>query len=280
MPLNEGIEQMNYMNMSTQVLDEISVLSAMESNLAMIEFNLDRRVIWVNEHFAKTLGYSANEMLNMAHQQFCTLEFRNSKRYEELWADLGKGVKFQEKIKRVGKESNFLWLEATYIPVRNEDGKVNAVLKIATNITEREDNTRKVISQLKDMPAELVNIVVANSTENIQAIDSLIKQTELIKEIAKTIHRISAQTNMLALNAAIEAARVGEHGKGFKVVADEVRRLATNVEHAINSVNSNVENISTEVVRVNKITNDLQKKILETQSAFNKSIEEFENVAK
>ncbi|WP_260631259.1 methyl-accepting chemotaxis protein [Bacillus sp. S/N-304-OC-R1] len=130
------------------------------------------------------------------------------------------------------------------------------------------------------MPAELVNIVVANTTEKIQAIDSLNKQTELIREISKTIRRISSQTNMLALNAAIEAARVGEHGKGFKVVADEVRILAGNVDHAIKSVNTNVEIISTEVERVSKITNDLQKKILDTQSAFNKIIEEFENVAK
>ncbi|MBY0123807.1 PAS domain-containing methyl-accepting chemotaxis protein [Bacillus sp. S/N-304-OC-R1] len=271
---------MSYINKNTQVLDETSVLSAMESNLAMIEFNLNRRVIWVNENFAKTLGYSVNEMLKMSHQQFCTQEFRNSKRYEELWADLGKGVKFQEKIERVGKENNLLWLEAIYIPVRNEEGKVNAVLKIATNITEHENNTRKIISQLKDMPAELVNIVVANTTEKIQAIDSLNKQTELIREISKTIRRISSQTNMLALNAAIEAARVGEHGKGFKVVADEVRILAGNVDHAIKSVNTNVEIISTEVERVSKITNDLQKKILDTQSAFNKIIEEFENVAK
>ncbi|MFK2827154.1 methyl-accepting chemotaxis protein [Bacillus sp. B190/17] len=265
---------------STQVLDETSVLVALESNLAMIEFNLNREVIWVNENFAKTLGYTVNEMKNMRHERFCTMEFRSSEKYVELWNNLSEGEKFQEKIQRVDKERNLLWLEATYIPVRNEEGKVNGILKIATNITERENHTKKIISQLKDMPTELVNIVVANSNEKLQAIESLKKQTDLISEVSKTIRSISSQTNMLALNAAIEAARVGEHGRGFKVVADEVRRLAGNVDHAIKNVDSNVESIIKEVERVSEITDVLQETIIETQSTFNKNIEDFEKVAK
>ncbi|WP_404319174.1 methyl-accepting chemotaxis protein [Bacillus lumedeiriae] len=130
------------------------------------------------------------------------------------------------------------------------------------------------------MPTELVNIVVANSNEKLQAIESLKKQTDLISEVSKTIRSISSQTNMLALNAAIEAARVGEHGRGFKVVADEVRRLAGNVDHAIKNVDSNVESIIKEVERVSEITDVLQETIIETQSTFNKNIEDFEKVAK
>lgn len=274
------LKTMVNINTSTQVLDEKAVLYALETSLAMIEFNLNKEVIWVNGNFAKALGYTTNEVKNMSHRQFCTEKFKNSKEYEELWGNLRKGLKFQEKIERIGKGGSLVWLEATYLPILNEEGKVDSVLKIATDITERENKTLKIMSELKNMPEELVNLVVTNSREKMEALQKLKQQTDLISEVSKLIRNISAQTNMLALNAAIEAARAGEHGRGFKVVADEVRKLAGNVSDSINQVNNNVENIIYEVGRVNEITESLQVLIEETQVKFKKTIEEFENLNK
>lgn len=260
---------------STQVFDKKSVLASLEINLAMIEFNLNREVIWVNDLFASAMGYRPEEMYKLEHKVFCTLEYSKSKEYEDLWTNLFQGHKFQEKIQRVDKNGNLLWLEATYIPIVDEENRVEGVLKIATDITERENKTLEIMSQLKELPVELVDLVQGNTSQKLEAIQELKIQTDSILEISKMIRHISSQTNMLALNAAIEAARVGEHGRGFKVVADEVRRLAGSVDEAIKNVNKSVESITKEVSKVNTITEELQTDVIEKQIEFKTMIDLF-----
>ncbi|EMA6343536.1 methyl-accepting chemotaxis protein [Bacillus cytotoxicus] len=265
-------------NSSTQVLDQSLVLAGLEANLAMIEFNLDKEVIWVNEHFAQALGYTVNEMKNKVHQQFCVPNFVNSREYNQLWDNLKQGIKFQEKIQRVTKKGELVWFEATYIPILNEQGAVEAVLKIATDITQRENQTREVVSQLKDLSIDLGNRVNVNSKENMEALYSLGEKVTLVSDIAQIIKDISSQTNILSLNAAIEAARVGEHGRGFAVVAEEVRRLANNVEDAIKKINSNVESIVKGVATVNDVNKKLQEEVIDNQEKISKTMDKFEKI--
>ncbi|MGE7877937.1 methyl-accepting chemotaxis protein [Peribacillus muralis] len=256
---------------STQILEENAVLAAIEGSLSMIEFDKDGQVLWANENFAKTMGYRVDEMPGLHHKIFCTEDFVTSIAYEQFWRNLRNGKSFQEKIKRITKSGKEIWLEATYTPVLDHTGKVSAVVKIATDITERETNARDVALRLQNMSEELhekaelgiirsrdasiaTSKLVAGSKENMEILESLKIQAQSIRSIVKTVREIANQTNLLALNAAIEAARAGEHGRGFNVVAGEVRKLSNRVQDSIQEVNAHVEGITAEIAKISKVT--------------------------
>jgi len=280
----------------TQVTDGL-VVQAIERNIAIIRFDMNRKVAYVNELFAKTMGYTVETMMGKDHREFCFPHFAKSLDYERFWRNLAAGKSYQDKIERMDAQGNSIWLEATYMPVfDNNSRRVIGVSKIATNITERQNTIVHVADQLKQMSTELysrseagiknsenlletIQQVSKESSENVKNLAQLHNQAESIKGIVKTIQGIASQTNLLALNAAIEAARAGEYGRGFDVVAKEVRKLSVRVEQSIAEVKDNVEGIVREIEQVTDSITRISEEVEKTNGQINVTTSDFAEIA-
>lgn len=179
--------------------------------MAIIEFNPQGEILTANENFLKTMGYSLSEIKGKHHSMFCDEKFRNSKEYTLFWEELRNGRYQSGKFVRFGKNHKLIHLEASYNPIKNDNGQVYKVIKFATDITdqvERDEEKLKLISQLAEQNDNLTqegDSVIENTVQNIQNIaemmsnssnlvSSLNEQSEEIKNIIQTISDIADQT--------------------------------------------------------------------------------------
>ncbi|MGA7804525.1 PAS domain-containing protein [Bradyrhizobium sp.] len=251
-------------------------IEAIGKSQAVIEFNLDGTIVNANENFLAALGYSLQEIKGRHHSLFVEPAERDSTAYREFWAALNRGEFQAGEFKRVGKGAKEVWIQASYNPILDLNGRPFKVVKYASDITRqvriRMGNERvrglmetvaagadELNASVREISEAMVKSrqTAASAVDRVSDADSQTKRlsdaAQAMSGIVEIIGSITGQINLLALNATIESARAGEAGRGFAVVASEVKNLASQAKQAADKIGAEINSlngISADVVAV------------------------------
>ena len=194
-----------------------------------------------------------------------------------------KSEQFAKKIDLLARDSEELSKEMlNSLNIAKEESEKNMSFseKLQSEIQSSADlikDTQKNIEKLN----ETINLQFDNNNEVVNKLAELSQTAEQMKNILGIISDIADQTNLLALNAAIEAARAGEHGRGFAVVADEVRNLAEKSQKATNEISSTIsliKDISYTIINEIEISAKDGNKLIDIIKNINQNIESIEEL--
>lgn len=229
-----------------QAADMEGRLNAIGRAQAVITFDLDGIILDANANFLAAMGYRREEVVGQHHRMFVERAERESLAYRQFWERLRRGEYNAALYKRVRRDGSPIWIQASYNPIFDMAGRPLKVVKYATDVTRQTlaaQTLRASLEHLNDtVPAIAGQAQTANRLaveasgsagtggtlvkELVAAIGDINQRAHAMAEIIAVMDSIAFQTNILAINAAVEAAHAGELGKGFGVVAQEVRALA------------------------------------------------------
>jgi methyl-accepting chemotaxis protein len=227
-----------------------------------------------NQNFLNVLGYSLSEIQGRHHSMFVDAATRDGPDYRAFWDALRRGEYQTGEYKRIAKGGREVYIQASYNPIMDLNGKPYKVVKYASDVTaqvvarKRSEYVRSMMESVASGAEELnasvreiaQSMVKSRDTTNTVAnqVEAADKSTQRLSTAAQAmggivemISEITGQINLLALNATIESARAGEAGRGFAVVANEVKNLASQAKNATEQITNEINSmrgVSSEVV--------------------------------
>ncbi|KHF27171.1 Biofilm dispersion protein BdlA [Anoxybacillus sp. BCO1] len=211
------------------------IFETLNNSFAMILFRPDTTVLWANDLFLQAMGYTEQQLLGLSHRQFCLPEYANSYEYTQFWNRLKNKQPFYGTVQRVTRHGKHIWLKAFYAPVLDEQGQVQAIFKIATDVTNIVDAHLEINEEFASLLEEM-NASTSDIQQTARLINSHLKQLSEKAEKVKQKHRRNSRRHFVRKRHrdAIEFARIkrcyrsGSRWRTRSRLCDRRRRSAQN----------------------------------------------------
>lgn len=198
------------------------MIAALHRSQAMIEFDLEGRVQHANELFLQVLGYELDEIVGRHHSMFVAPEQRETSDYRQFWDRLGRGEFESGKYRRIAKSGEDVWIQASYNPVLDQNGRPFKIIEFASDVTEAERQTKASAADRKRRAEELSGVVDALA-EGLKKLGAGDLSDRIIEPFPEAYEKLRAD-----YNAALETQRDNEEERAQRAedVANVVEALA------------------------------------------------------
>ena len=231
-------------------------VEAMSRSQAVIEFELDGTIITANDNFLKTLGYTLEEIKGKHHRMFAEPAYAESAEYRAFWAKLGRGEYDAGQYKRIGKGGKEVWIEASYNPILDLNGRPWKVVKFATDLSKRKAQNlalanefesgvkslvQEVSSSAKGMEATAQTLAAAAEQTNQQSSTVSAASEELAASVNEISRQITESTRVVGIavseakksegmvtDLVTAAQKIGEVTQIINDIASQTNLLALN----------------------------------------------------
>jgi methyl-accepting chemotaxis protein len=258
-------------------------LAAIGKSQAVIEFNMDGTIIQANDNFLNTLGYRAEEIRGQHHSMFADTEYKNSHEYRQFWETLNRGEYQAAEYKRIGKGGKVVWIQASYNPIMDLNGKPFKVVKYATDITGRKNainEIKRVLLCLSD--GDLTTSIEETFEGEFQELGDAINS--FVGELSDTISQINAAANTIneasteiAEGNADLSSRTEEQASSLEETASSMEELTGTVR--LNSENANQANsLASEASTVAVEGGETIQKVVATMASINESANKISDI--
>jgi methyl-accepting chemotaxis protein len=217
-----------------EALDNAAQVAAINRAQAVIHFNMDGSIIDANDNFLNVMGYSREEIKGKHHSMFAEPEAAASQEYKDFWAALNRGEFQAGQYKRIGKDGKEVWIEASYNPILDMQGKPFKVTKFATDLTPRKEENRALADDFETNVKSLVQIVASSSTEMQSTAQMLAAAAE---ETSNQSGAVAAATEELSMSVNEISGQVTNSTKIIQVAVTEAKKSQESVSGLVEAAN-------------------------------------------